>query len=329
MEKQVEVAQAEQTEFTITELVKINQQKEKDRIGGLLVVSETAKKQLMEAASFSHILGNPITADFQRKYQLSESDFPTTESKLAQCLGELRTRLEGLASQDFEFKKSEQEEAIERARAKFYREELTEEEFKKIERKHLAEIADLTADYKNHSRTVRKQTAMHVVDETLAWKENVEHFLKQGGYKSLEEVDWNRVRMGEMEGKIEIFGELEALGQLEMSPPKLNAIMQNMPAFQRGHQRGSMRKQMVELKQHAQGLAKGAIPQLEAQLKQAEAEGKTEDAKKLAQDLASVKVEYTQVEAQAAQIEQAMAKMGRINSSKELEKTAEKPKLVQ
>jgi hypothetical protein len=89
--------------------------------------------------------------------------------------------------------------------------------------------------------------------EAMGWKQCVEDIMKEGGYSSLDEVQWDNIRMGEMQGKIKLWGELQSKNLLEMTPSKLQAVLSNTEAFVEGINNGQMQieqaKQQLQLAQ--------------------------------------------------------------------------------
>jgi hypothetical protein len=62
----------------------------------------------------------------------------------------------------------------------------------------------------------------------------VEEYLKQGNYADLNSVPWDDIRMEEMAAKTKRWGAQQANGLLEMTPSKLNVILDNQKEFNEG-----------------------------------------------------------------------------------------------
>lgn len=243
-------------------LIQADQEQNKQRATNLPILDEAAKKNIVDACKFSSYFPNPITKDFMRKYILSKVDFPTKESCLAQSITELNVRIDNLFNDAYMHSKAELE--VEECELKI--EECSEKLAKaesEIEKKQITlEIKkqNLELTNKKHSLNKIQLAAMARYKEAMGWKACAEEFLEECGKKSLDEVDWDNIRMGEMQGKIKLWGELQAKGIFENSPSKLMAILSNEEAFAEGIQKGSAEIQALHAEQ--QRLNSKAAPML-------------------------------------------------------------------
>jgi CRISPR/Cas system CMR subunit Cmr4 (Cas7 group RAMP superfamily) len=218
------------------QLIKADQDQNRERATNLPILNEEAKKNIAEASKYSGYFANPITTPFMKKYILSKLEFPTVLSCLAQSITELNVRTENLyndaymyekaklEAEEFEVKADEAEDNLHKAISDIERRK-AEVEFKK---------ARLEAANKKVSLRKIELQAMARYKEAMGWKQCVEDYMEEGGYTSLEEVPWDDVRMGEMAAKIKKWGELQAQGALEMTPSKFNVIHDNIETFAEG-----------------------------------------------------------------------------------------------
>ncbi len=222
----------------LKDLILVNQAEDRARINDLAVLGDENKKQLMEAVKYTNYYPDPITKDFQRKYILSDLEFATEESKLAQSVTELNVRTDNLMNDAYTYKKTE-----------FEIEKLELEKSLKLQQispsEYDAAVALVDSDLLS-LEIANKQVALRKIKlqsnarfkEAMAWKNNVEDSLTALGKTSLEEVDLDQVRMNLMRAKIKKWGELYAEGSFEMTPSKLQAIESEKEAFDEGIRAG-------------------------------------------------------------------------------------------
>ena len=219
---------------TLKSLISKNQELDKERVNNLAVLSEEHRKQLSEAIKYTNYYPDPITKDFQRQYILSDLEFTTEESKLAQSLTELNVRTDNLMNDAYTYRKTELEIEKLSLEKKFKLQEISEEEFKDETKKVDADLIDLEIANKQVSLRKIKLTSNNRFREAMAWKENVEDSLKRLNKESLDDVDLDLVRMELMRAKIRKWGELYAEGSFEMTPSKLQAIEAERKSFEAG-----------------------------------------------------------------------------------------------
>lgn len=261
MEQVAQVVDVEVVEMSFKEVIAADQQQNRSRVEtGLMILPKESQRQIQEACKFSSYYPNPITKPFMRKYILSKLDFPTKGSELAQSLTELNVRIENLFTDAASYKKADLDVRI------------LDVQIRKLEAK-LAKTDDaldkeeieLEIEGKRDEQVVKKVSfnkiklaAMSRYNEAAAWKGCVEDIMVEMNVKSLDEVDFDRIRMDEMAAKIEKWGELAATEQLEMTPSKFNAIQDNIESFNKGftkgHERMAMLRQLQETQRQANEL---------------------------------------------------------------------------
>jgi hypothetical protein len=231
---------SDSVEESYKQIISADQEQTKNRAQALTILPEEAKKEIMVASQYSSYFPNPITKDFQRKYILAKLEFPTKGSQLAQSMTELNVRIDNLFQDAYSYKKTELEaeelelemldleDALEAAR--------DDRERKKLQIK----IDKLALEQQNKAYSLNKVklTAMARYNEAMGWKACVEEIMQEMGVSSPDEVDFNSIRMDEMEAKIRKWGELHAQGALELTPSKFQAIDSNQEAFVQGLQGG-------------------------------------------------------------------------------------------
>jgi hypothetical protein len=230
-------------ESTYKQLIVADQDQNRERATNLPILDDNAKKQIADACKYSSYFPNPITAPFMRKYILSKIEFPTKESELAQSITELNVRIDNLFNDAYTFTKTqlEVEEAkldVDEANQAI---EVASSDLERRRAELKAKKAQLELVHKEKSLKKIELAAMARYKEAEGWKKCVEDIMKEGGYKSLDDVDWDNIRMGEMAAKTKKWGELQAAGMLEMTPSKLNVILDNMDHFASGVQEGQQR----------------------------------------------------------------------------------------
>lgn len=244
---------SEKIDQSYKEIIEQDQEQNRSRAQELAVLPEEAKKQIAEACTYSSYFPNPITKPFMRKYILAKLEFPTKGSELAQSLTELNVRIDNLFNDTNTYKKTEleaQELEVEMEELELKLQEAkTDLETRKLEIQ--IEKKRLEQQSKAYSLNKIKLAAMARYNEAMGWKGCVEDIMSELQVSSLDEIDFNRIRMDEMEAKIRKWGELHAQGALELTPSKFQAIEANKEAFGEGIEKGHLQieeaKRMLQL----------------------------------------------------------------------------------
>lgn len=220
------------------ELIRDEQAQNKERAGNLPILNDEARKSIVEATIYSGYYPNPITVEFIKQYILSAVEFPTPDGCLAQSVTELNTRVDNLFGDAYSFDKAKLEMRSALVNVKRAQKQLAEanDEIDKEDAQINIEKAMLEAAAKKASLKKIELTAMARYKEAMAWKTCAEFFMEKAGYKSLDEVKWDDIRMKDMAGKIQIWGQLAARGKYEETPSKLAAVIANPEAFHTGIQ---------------------------------------------------------------------------------------------
>jgi hypothetical protein len=247
-------------EESYKEIIVQDQEQNKARANELAILPQEAKQLVAEACTYSSYFPNPITKPFMRKYILAKLEFPTKGSELAQSLTELNVRLDNLFNDAYTYEK-----------AKLEAEEL-ELEIEELESKRDADpnslnnrklsiqIAKKRLEQENKAHSLNKiqLAAMARYNEFVNWKGCVEDIMQEMNVKSLDEVNFENVRMDEMAAKIKKWGELHAQGALDLTPSKFQAIDSNKEAFsvgvQIGHEKVQEQQRLLEEAQKVQSL---------------------------------------------------------------------------
>lgn len=226
------------------ELIKQDQEQNKERATNLPILNEAAKSNIVEACKYSGYFANPITTPFMKKYILSKIEFPTTLSCLAQSITELNVRIENLHNDAYMYEKARLEVEEYDIKAEEAQANLDAAKSDLERRKAAVEVkkAQLEATNKQASLKKIELAAMARYKEAMGWKQCVEDYMAEGGYKTLDEVPWDDIRMGEMAAKTKKWGELQAAGMLEMTPSKLNVILDNKEHFDQGFVEATLRQ---------------------------------------------------------------------------------------
>lgn len=255
--KVVQEVKLSPVEVSHQEIILMDQNQNKERVANeLTILPKEAMELITEACSYSSYFPNPITQDFMEKYILSKLEFPTLGSKLAQSLTELNGRIDNLFTDAYSYEKSKIEaEALEidiellgAERCELENDESISALVKKAKLAKIDnQIKMKTLDKNNKTVSLNrvKLAALNRYNEAEGWKGCVEKYMKEMGVTSLDQVDFKRIRMDEMDAKISKWGELSAANQLEMTPSKFNAIQDNIEAFARGHEQGTQRLQLI------------------------------------------------------------------------------------
>lgn len=255
-----------------------DQQQNKTRANQLAILPEEAKKQIAEATQYSSYFPNPITKPFMRKYILAKLEFPTKGSELAQSLTELNVRIDNLFNDAYTYEKAKLEAEslqleIEELREQLKREipdlEAREEVGYGLDDISIAakklinqmKLKRLEQHNKAHSLKKIELAAMARYNEAMGWKGCVEDIMKEIGIESLDQFDFNQVRMDEMAAKIKKWGQLQARGMLELSPSKFQAIDSHQEAFAEGFVEEKQKQEQEQLAlAHAQAMAQLNAP---------------------------------------------------------------------
>jgi hypothetical protein len=226
-------------------VVRTNQDQDKAQLGELALLTEENKKQLMEALSFTSYLGDPITADFQREYILTDSEFGTEEAKLAQSVNELNGRTNNMLSEGYQFTKTQIEMARLLIDKDFKIGAINEETYKAQIKENDVQMLDL--EIKNKQVNLRKmELAFNVrFQEAMHWKANIEKSLKLLGKTSIEQVDLTRVRPDNMLAKIKHWGVRHAEGSFEFTPSNLPIVEKHKEVFDQGVLEGLAKLQEI------------------------------------------------------------------------------------
>lgn len=227
-----------ETTKSYKEIITADQEQNKARATALAILPEEARNNIVLASQYSSHFPNPITKPFMRKYILSKLEFPTKGSELAQSLTELNVRIDNLFNDAYTYRKAE----LEAEELELQIQEFEEELFnvapgiarRKIEIK--VEKLKLEQQNKGYSLNKIKLTAMARYNEAMGWKGCVEEVMGEMGITAIEEVNFNEIRMQEMDAKIKRWGQLHAQGALELTPSKFQAIDANQEAFVQGVQ---------------------------------------------------------------------------------------------
>ena len=230
-------------EQTYKEIIAADQEQTAARATQLAILPEKARQEIVVASQYSSYFPNPITDQFMETYILSKLEFPTTGSKLAQSITELNVRVDNLFNDAYTYKKAELEAGkleiemriLDRKRSK------TEDELDAALIENEIELKALEQRNKAYSLNKIKLAAMARFNEAMGWKKCVEKYMAEAGVTSLEQFDFNSVRMQEMQAKIRRWGELHVQGALELTPSKFQAIDANEDAFKAGQQDGQQK----------------------------------------------------------------------------------------
>jgi len=323
--KEVNASNQDSVEIAYQEIIAQDQEQNKDRANtALSILPDAAKQNIMESCKYSSYFPNPITKPFMRKYILAKIEFPTKGSELSQSLTELNVRIDNLFSDAYSFEKAKIEAEgsdldIEKLNIEMEILKLGENpDQEKIikcldllrnneisQKQNQISLKGLEKSNKLHSLNKTKLAALARYNEAMGWKGCVEDIMGEMGVKTLDEVDFNSVRMDEMAAKVRKWGELQANQMLEMTPSKLNVILDSQDDFQKGLYKGSL---AVEL-----GNFKGKLPQLEHDIAELESEiskaptSEQEQSSKV--QLAEMKQEAQGIRFTISQIENAQAKL--------------------
>lgn len=219
-------------------IVKLNQENDRKRANDLTILNESAKKELAEMTDYTNYHPNPITKPFMRKYILSKLEYPTAESELAQSMTELNGRVQNLYLDAYTHRKTELEMQELQIELDTLEGKLSDDEAKLAKKTVSIAKTKLEIAHKEVALNKITLTANARFEEARNWRACVEDIKKELGVSNLDEVDFTRVRMDLMKGKIQKWGELYAEGSLEMTPSKLQAIDSEKDSFEKGIQIG-------------------------------------------------------------------------------------------
>lgn len=250
------------------EIIVQDQEQNKTRARELVILPEKARQDIVEASQYSSYFPNPITKPFMRKYILAKLEFPTKGSELAQSLTELNVRIENLFNDAYTFKKAQLEadkidvevrqlerkqdkllkrlEQIENAKNNETTVFISSHDDKDFEELTMeAELLDIEIEMKRTEQQNKlvslnkiKLASMARYNEAMGWKGCVEDIMQEMNIQSIDDVNFDNIRMEEMAAKIKRWGELHAQGALELTPSKFQAIDSNQEAFVQGVQTG-------------------------------------------------------------------------------------------
>lgn len=252
------------------EIIVQDQEQNRTRARELVILPEKARQDIVEASQYSSYFPNPITKPFMRKYILAKLEFPTKGSELAQSLTELNVRIENLFNDAYTFKKAQLEadkidvevRQLERKQQKLLNklerlEDLQNnvvvtdgislsddsQDFEELAME--AELLDIEIEMKRTEQQNKlvslnkiKLASMARYNEAMGWKGCVEDIMQEMNIQSIDDVNFDNIRMEEMAAKIKRWGELHAQGALELTPSKFQAIDSNQEAFVQGVQTG-------------------------------------------------------------------------------------------
>ena len=231
------------------EIITSDQEQNKSRAEtSLAILPAEAQKNIIESCKYSSYFPNPITKPFMRQYILGKIEFPTKGSELAQSLTELNVRIDNLFNDAYSYEKARLEaEAFELDIEALEQQLKGQMEGSVQYKKTQNQMALMALEQKNKEVSLNKikLAAMARYNEAMGWKGCVEDIMAEMQVSSLDDVDFNRIRMDEMAAKIKKWGELAAQGSLEMTPSKFNAIHDNVESFVAGQQ--EMQAKLKEL----------------------------------------------------------------------------------
>jgi len=192
-----------------------------------LIIDEDKCKQIAEAASYIAVPFLPLSKEFINKFILSDIEYPTQEGKLVQVLMELQSRMNNLAQRSYEFKKTELE--IEELKLDI---EDIKSEHKDINRDRI-KIDKLQLEIVNKQYMISQSHLVieQVYTEFINWKQTVEDILKTLKVDSIQDIDFTKIKVAEIQSKIKIWKQLDAKRMLEMTPSKMNAILSDLESW--------------------------------------------------------------------------------------------------
>jgi hypothetical protein len=221
------------------DLVEVVRKEEEKRVD-LIPLPKSDVEKLAKSAKLTTYFGNPIGKEFINTYILSRMDFPTDQSKLSQCLLEFSVRYDNIVNEAYEVKKMSIEIEELEIEIEETDEFLADEQSALMKKKYALRLERHRLDIANkkHGINRRKLNLHRQFNEAMAWQETAHDYLAKLGKASFDEIDWYHTRMGEMAGKIKIWGELQAKGMLEMTPSKHMAMDSNQLPFMVGMANG-------------------------------------------------------------------------------------------
>lgn len=257
-------------EQSYKDIINQDQQQNKTRATQLAILPEEAKKQIAEATQYSSYFPNPITKPFMRKYILAKLEFPTKGSELAQSLTELNVRIDNLFNDAYTYEKAKLEAAaldleIEEIETQLVPEDQLQDHAVLAQKKLIIQMKLKKLEQINKANSLKKieLAAMARYNEAMGWKGCVEDIMQELGITSLDQFDFNAVRMEEMSAKIKRWGQLQARGALDLSPSKFQAIDSNQESFAQGfiEEQHKVEREQLEHK-HQQALAQVQGPKV-------------------------------------------------------------------
>lgn len=187
---------------------------ETEKVGSLALLTEEQKQAIVSSVKYMAIPYMPITKEFIGSTILNEVEYPLLESKMSQAAIEMKSRFNRLIDAQYDLEKTKLE--IEELDIQI--DELEKDEkISEARKQNGIKKFQLEKKIKGYRYNSLKQSMGDSFKEFINWKETLDNLLEQmqkvnPDIKSINDVDFDSIRVEEMKIKIQRWMEMHARG---------------------------------------------------------------------------------------------------------------------
>jgi hypothetical protein len=187
---------------------------ETEKVSSLMLLNEDQKQAIVSSVKYMAIPYMPITKEFIGNTILNEVEYPLLESKMSQAAIEMKSRFNRLIDGQYDLEKAD----LEIQELDIEIDEINNDK-SKSEARRAVEIKkkELEKKIKGYRYNSLKQSMIDSFKEFVNWKETLDNLLEEmrkenPEIKTVNDVDFNKIRVEEMKIKVQRWMEMHQRG---------------------------------------------------------------------------------------------------------------------
>ncbi|CAK0743016.1 hypothetical protein CCP1ISM_160006 [Azospirillaceae bacterium] len=187
---------------------------ETEKVSSLMLLNEDQKQAVISSIKYMAIPYMPITKEFIGNTILNEVEYPLLESKMSQAAIEMKSRFNRLIDGQYDLEKTE----LELQELDIEIDEIRSDDSKSPARRDIeVKKKELEKKIKGYRYNSLKQSMVDSFKEFVNWKETLDTLLDEmrktdPEIKTVNDVDFNKIRVEEMKIKVQRWMEMHQKG---------------------------------------------------------------------------------------------------------------------
>jgi hypothetical protein len=187
---------------------------ETEKVSSLMLLNEDQKQAVISSIKYMAIPYMPITKEFIGNTILNEVEYPLLESKMSQAAIEMKSRFNRLIDGQYDLEKTE----LEIQELDIEIDEIRSDDSKSPARRDVeVKKKELEKKIKGYRYNSLKQSMVDSFKEFVNWKETLDTLLDEmrkvdPEIKTVNDVDFNKIRVEEMKIKVQRWMEMHQKG---------------------------------------------------------------------------------------------------------------------